>query len=266
MHAPLVWALFDGWDEDAASLGSPSSDDLVHSGYSHDGTWVDMITGDVAFPFPLRKEKGILVHAVLMILAWGLFAPLSVLAARFLKPLGGPLFYHAHTAVIGLTLICTIAAFVIIYIHTNKTFDPNRESKHYGGTHSRIGLAVFILTFLQPASALPFFRPKPTKAGYAPTRERWLWELVHKNLGRVTVLLSFVAIGTGIPWMVHHGIDSWRVLLALWVIWCVVVLGGSGLTLEAFRRSRAAVLAAAVAAADAEADLAAPLLAAEASS
>ena len=239
LHAPLVWALFKQWSVDPAT-GSPSGDSLVHYAYSHDGTWVDMITGDVAFPYPLRKEKGILIHAVLMVLAWGVFAPFSVLAARFLKQLGGPNFYYAHLTLISVTLVCTLAAFVVIYIHTNRTFDPNRSSKHYGGLHSQIGLAVFILTFLQPASSMPFFRPKPAKPSEPPSRERFYWELVHKNLGRATLLLSFVAVGTGIPWLVHHGIDSWRILLALWLGWCVVFLGGAGLTLEAFRRARAA--------------------------
>ena len=198
-----------------------------------------------------------MVHAILMVFAWGVCAPMSAFAARFLKPLGGPLFYHVHIGAIGTTLLCTVIAFTFIFIHTNKTFDPNRTSKHYGGLHSQIGLAVWILTFLQPASSLPFFRPKPPKSGEPASRQRFAWELVHKNLGRCTIALSFVAIGTGIPWLVHHGIDSWRVLQALWVTWCVLFLGGGGVTLEVFRRSRAAALAAVLAAH--ENDLAMPI-------
>lgn len=60
-----------------------------------------------------------------------------------------------------------------------------------------MGIVTMCFMYLQPLNAI--FRPHaPARPGEKRTQTRRVWELLHKNLGRLTVLLAFATAGVGL--------------------------------------------------------------------
>ena len=174
-----------------------------------------------------------------MALAWGVFFPGAAAAARHLKPAGGPSFFYAHVALNGVGFVLLCAGFGVVYQSIRASDGPG--ARHFdGGFHTRLGLAVFVLAWLQPAGGL--LRPAAPPAGEKPGQARRLWELGHRLAGRVLIGLALLAAATGIALAADHGAGrpATQAGLALWVIYCVLGLGGGSLALEALRRRREA--------------------------
>ena len=172
-----------------------------------------------------------------MALAWGVFFPAAAAAARHLKPAGGPTFFYAHVALNGIGFILLCAGFGSVYQSIRTTDGP--DARHFdGGFHTRLGLAVFILAWLQPLSGL--LRPAAPPAGEKPGQARRLWELGLALAGRTLIGAALLAAATGLALAVQHGASrpASQAGLALWIIYCVLVLGGGSAALEALRRRR----------------------------
>ena len=174
-----------------------------------------------------------------MALAWGVFFPAAAAAARHLKAAGGPTFFYAHVSLnaVGFVLLC--AGFGAVYQSIRAADGPG--ARHFdGGFHTRLGLAVFILAFLQPAGGL--LRPHAPPAGEKPGQARRLWELGHKFMGRTLIGLALLAAATGIALAADHGGGraATQAGLALWILYCILVLGGGSAALEMLRRRREA--------------------------
>ena len=174
-----------------------------------------------------------------MALAWGVFFPAAAAAARHLKPAGGPTFFYAHVALnsVGFVLLC--AGFGTVYQSIRNADGPGAH--HFdGGFHTRLGLAVFILAFFQPLGGL--LRPHAPPPGAQPGQARRLWELGHKFMGRTLIALALLAAATGIALAADHGGGraATQAGLALWILYCVLVLGGGSAALEMLRRRREA--------------------------
>eukprot|EP00979_Chaetoceros_neogracilis_P004593 scaffold797_cov408-Chaetoceros_neogracile.AAC.58 len=67
--------------------------------------------------------------------------------------------------------------------------------EHFVGTHQILGLTVFILALLQPLNAI--FRPKHQADGKASNSRR-IWEFMHKNLGRLVILMAWANVFLGV--------------------------------------------------------------------
>jgi hypothetical protein len=172
-----------------------------------------------------------------MSLAWAVLFPAGMAAARHLKPLGGPSFFYAHLAFNGVAFIFVLAAFGSIYQHVTET----GGGEHFaGGFHTKLGLAVFILAWLQPAGGLA--RPAAPRDGEKPTRPRRLWELAHQAGGRLLLALALLACVSGIAMVPEHGGGRYasQTGVAMFVLWCVIVLGGGTVALEMLRKRREA--------------------------
>ena len=71
------------------------------------------------------------------------------------------------------------------------------QGQHFSSPHQIMGIVTMCFMYLQPLNAI--FRPHaPARPGEKRTRTRRVWELLHKNLGRLTALLAFATAGVGL--------------------------------------------------------------------
>lgn len=122
------------------------------------------------------------VHGVLMLLGWGVLLPAGVLVARYLQ-WSGPLWFRLHLALQMTGLALGVAGLVLAL----SEFAPFGGSV---GGHSTLGLVVSALGLLQPLNGI--LRPHKGEP------RRRLWELVHKNTGRLALVLAAPTIVLGI--------------------------------------------------------------------
>ncbi|MGH1540702.1 MAG: cytochrome and DOMON domain-containing protein [Arenicella sp.] len=154
----------------------------------------------------------IILHAILMVAAWGVLAPIAILIARFFKvtksqdypnELDNKFWWHFHwagqiIAIAAATIALALAYFSIGGIDLSKW-------------HSKIGIAVMAIGWTQVA--LGYFRGTkggPTDNNGVPvlpenmggdhwdmSTHRILFEFAHKKLGYIAILMAFFAILTG---------------------------------------------------------------------
>ncbi|UZJ53198.1 hypothetical protein CBS101457_002518 [Exobasidium rhododendri] len=129
-----------------------------------------------------------LVHMIFMVVGWMLIAPLGILIARY----GRTLFkwFPAHR---GLQLFATLLIFIAFFLAIAAV--GMTGGAHFAYTHNKVGLALFILLFVQIALGVGShaYRGKTGKRyiGYA-----------HAPLGLVLFGLSV--------WQIHLGFAIWK--------------------------------------------------------
>lgn len=221
----LLYSLHRSWSTGVSALGSPQPSD-EHFAMSETATLVNLGTGAAA---SAGVGRGLVAHASLMALAWGILFPGAALAARFLKPYGGAAFFYAHVGGISIGFVFLCVAFGLARAHVG-------GGEHYSSGHAKLGLAIFVMVWAQPANA--YFRPHPPAPGEAPSTKRWAWELAHKNFGRALCGLGCVCVLSGITLVESHGgvRASVQAGQAMWVLWCALGLGAGAAALERQRR------------------------------
>lgn len=163
------------------------------------------------------------------------------------------------------TSLAVLIAFVVIY----RSVGSNGGEHYAGGSHTRLGLALFILAFFQPANG--FVRPPKEKVdGQQPPPARdkagaaqlWatqqqpslraIWGSIHKNFGRALVVISAVTVYTGIGEAADSGAGPRSVAAgrALWVLWCLACAAAAAAVELRIRRRAAGGVAPADAAAE----------------
>ena len=180
-------------------------------------------------------QVGFLVswHGRLMVLAWGFFIPIGVIAARFFKvlprqnwpaELDNQLWWHGHRVLqlLAVVLMCLGIIFIVLQpvIFVGVSF------------HTRVGWFVLVLALIQVASG--FLRG--TKGGptalsedgslrgdhYDMTRRRVIFECFHKVVGYILLVSASYCIVTGM-WVANA--PNW-----MWLsigFWWLIVLGVS---------------------------------------
>jgi hypothetical protein len=157
------------------------------------------------------------LHGLLLILAWALCIPSSVVVAvlfKHHKP--APWWFKMHRLGNSVGLSLATAGVIAMAAGLSSAGLP-----HLSKTHTKVGLAVLVLGLLQPLSA--FLRPHPTPPGQPRTTARFAFELYHKGVGRILLALSVLAMASGIALVdASGGLAS--ALKGAWVVCAMAVL------------------------------------------
>lgn len=176
------------------------------AGRMRGGTRIDFASGDVTASAKRSGEAVLWLHLIFMSVAWAGLLPLgAIIARRFKGRLPGKwIVYHKGLQMAGWLLQIGGLVMAILYV---KNF-----SSHSQGVHAVMGLCVVIVATLQPLNAV--IRPHPPNDGEEKAFPRLLWELIHKILGWVMILLALCNIILGIRLLAEKDYDTTTIAVA----------------------------------------------------
>lgn len=140
----------------------------------------------------LAASDWVVAHGALMIVAWALLIPIGAAFPRWLRrlyPNDDSTWFKRHRMVQSLGAGLVVAGFFLAYNNIG-------GNNHFLGTHQQIGLAVFSIMVAQVL--LGICRPHAADDGEKPTKNRFYWELAHRNIGRILLCLALVNVILGI--------------------------------------------------------------------
>jgi hypothetical protein len=166
-------------------------------------------------------------HARIMVLGWGILAPLAILTARYLKVLPGQnwpgeldnkMWWRCHWMGQSTVLVLSAAGVVMILLSDQNTGHEQ--------VHRLFGYCLLALGGFQALSGLL----RGTKGGptspapdgsfrgdhYDMTPRRHFFESFHKLFGYLALVMMTGAIGTGL-WATNAPRWMWLVLLVWWI-------------------------------------------------
>lgn len=173
-------------------------------------------------------------HGRMMVVAWGILVPAGVIAARFFKVLprqrwpevtDNRIWWRTHlTAQISALLLMVIGLWLVL-----ARGDPGASVTSTAWAHRALGWAVLWLGIMQGLSGA--FRgskggptdPRGRMRGdhYDMTPRRLAFEALHKASGYAALLLSMLAVLTGL-WQANGPVWMW-LLLTIWWLFLVVL-------------------------------------------
>ena len=116
-----------------------------------------------------------------MLVGWGVLLPAGVTMTRIKHLAGDPMWYKLHRGIQIVGLSIALAGFIIALQH----FDMNKIS-----AHGALGITVMAGGLFQPLNG--FLRP------HKGDPNRSAWEMLHKNVGRLTIVLALVTVFMGV--------------------------------------------------------------------
>ncbi len=150
-----------------------------------------LVSADSSSTFE-RQNSVLIVHGALMATAWMLLLPLGTLLARHkwmfgeAKLFGRHLWFQLHLAL----QLSGVAIFVVGFAYSHAYFEGPTTGGQCGQAHSMLGIIVMGLATAQVA--VGFIRPAPD------AKLRWLWNIVHHWLGRITLVTAWTTTFIGI--------------------------------------------------------------------
>ena len=114
------------------------------------------------------------LHGIVMWLAWCLFGLIGILIPHFKSHFNHWL--KLHMFMMNMSVLLTVAGFILI-----KEVEESDSNSAYLSYHKAAGVIFFIFILFQPVNG--FFRPGKD------TPHRKKWEMVHKNVGRIILVL-----------------------------------------------------------------------------
>jgi len=183
------------------------------------GQSIDFASGSVIVPVKRSGEAVLYLHLALMSVAWGAVLPLgAIISKRFRKSMGEAwIHWHKRLQMTGWFLQAVGFLMAALY--------AEEYSSHFTGPHTFIGLFVVVVGTLQPVNGL--LRPHNAAGGEAKTAKRAAWELLHKGLGWLAVVLGVMNVLLGIVLLGQKDYDSVTlgVAIAVAVVCLAVPLG-----------------------------------------
>ena len=132
-------------------------------------------------------------HAWLMTLGFGILMPIAILAAVGLRSGLGHRWFEAHKFIMLLSL-----ALIIAGLATGKAAVDDEDDTNE--THKILGITASALVFFQ--AIVGFIRPQKENK-----KLRTPWNLVHHNIGRVSIILGIANIYYGL--LVVYPLATW---------------------------------------------------------
>jgi hypothetical protein len=171
----------------SSSSEGVSRDAMQYHGSSRGSVMVNFGTGDVA---AAPVDVVVVLHGVLMVLAWGVCLPLGAIVARFAKrvpPLTGPdaCWFRTHWILQTTGTVCSLGGFVSAIVLVVRS-----GGSHFSSPHKVLGL---IVVGVGACVALAG-RLRPAK----DARIRPAWKVGHAGCGMLAVLCGFVTIFLGL--------------------------------------------------------------------
>ncbi|XP_068710334.1 ferric-chelate reductase 1-like isoform X2 [Montipora foliosa] len=131
-----------------------------------------------------------LVHGILMAIAWTMFAFVGLFTARYMREVWEPTeifgkkaWFTVHRLLMTTTVSLTIAGTIVIFVHVGGWSSGD-------GAHPICGIIAISLAVIQPIMAA--FRPAPD----APKRGIFNW--THRLVGIIALVMAVVAIYLGL--------------------------------------------------------------------
>mmetsp|Transcript_12289 Transcript_12289/g.15918 ORF Transcript_12289/g.15918 Transcript_12289/m.15918 type:complete len:336 (-) Transcript_12289:751-1758(-) len=124
------------------------------------------------------------IHMITMLLGWGFCAPIGISYA--IKRDDG--WFPNHQKYMAIAFALTAVGVITMFITRGLVLSS---------LHASIGMAAFVQSFW--STFLGVLRPHKNKEGEEKSKLRFLFEVVHPNLGRICFLTACVALGTGFP-------------------------------------------------------------------
>jgi protein-S-isoprenylcysteine O-methyltransferase Ste14 len=156
-------------------------------------------------------------HGALMFIGFGVFLPVGALIARYGKSTSTavgprPTWFRIHTALQSFGFVVVLAAFILAVVSREKYGDDGDDDDdddgHFSGTHGGLGIAAFVLAFVQASQGM-------LKAqGEGPCDK--VLRIVHRALGYSALVIATVAMFTGFYQLEPH---APRVLVGLYAGW-----------------------------------------------
>jgi len=220
---PFIWAMGKTWTQPDLQVSD------THSDRSALFVYVNLESGVTKSE---KMDTKLAVHGWMMYLAWGVMVPFGIGAARYtngfkfswLKLHMGLMYGAVAAMLVGL-------AFAVA--------EEWKDGRHFKGTHSRIGIAVIVLGVFNPLNAL--LRPpkgqdasesQPAPSGLFTMLSKIVddrrrqWELLHRVVALLGVVLAIAALFTGLGALERHGLDAtedFTIALVAWLVFCVLV-------------------------------------------
>jgi len=163
-----------------------------------------------------------------MWLCWSIMIPIGFLWARFVK--GYPddksgMWFEGHRLMMSISfIIVLISAAYAISLTTN----------HLGTVHKIMGAAVVLAALYQVMSAVL----RPHADPHNPTCQRLIFEYTHHTVGRLAILLSWVAIAYGLVSVTGISMTVVYIHIVISGIWIFIYFGLEIRKLMITRRNR----------------------------
>ena len=174
---------------------------FIHERYGSFG--VDLVAGEVAV-LETRKKGLWKAHGICAALAWGLFSPLAIGAAILRYWLPNGLWFKLHQGLNMMVAVFTFLAFAFgvaaIQSEGLAHFSPSPSP------HRLVGLIVFLFLIVQTLGGV--FRPHTPEKGEEKTKTRGAWEIGHRVLGIIVLLVAWFQIFSGISIYQNLFVDS----------------------------------------------------------
>ncbi|KNE69325.1 hypothetical protein AMAG_13698 [Allomyces macrogynus ATCC 38327] len=132
----------------------------------------------------MSRTTVVLVHAVCMVVAWGLLTNVAIYVVAFLKGTLGDKWFKVHWGIMAVVALLNIVGFVVVVINS---------ARHFSSPHGILGLVVFSLLWAQILLGIVIDRLYDPTRGAAPIRDK-----VHWVIGYLLALAAPANIALGL--------------------------------------------------------------------
>lgn len=208
----VLWCMGSSWTEGTLTSAN------MHSAVSSKATIIDLQTGAAEVEM---LQPVFAVHGFMMFIAWGILMPSGVLSARYLRSYDW-FRIHVYTQCSGIAVAVLGLLFAMGEL---QGFD-------FSSTHSKIGLAAFLIGLWQPINA--YFRPLKGNVGDRLGGERIIWQWIHMLSGRIGLGVAALALVSGLLTLENkYGGEGYTVEWLAWgILGWFLLLGGLVVYLE----------------------------------